>query len=50
MEILIGVILGIAMFIGSLAGFFSLFTKGDKEAKIKALEIELANIKDRLQV
>ncbi len=48
MEILIGVILGIAMFIGSLAGFFSLFTKGDKEAKIKALEIELANIKDRL--
>lgn len=48
MEILIGVILGIAMFIGSLAGFFSLFTRGDKEAKIKALENELANISQRI--
>lgn len=48
MEILLGVILGIAIFIGSLAGFFSLFTKGDKEAKVRELENELAKINNRL--
>lgn len=48
MEILLGVILGFAMLIGSLAGFFSLFTKGDKEARLQALEKELTKISNRL--
>jgi uncharacterized membrane protein len=48
MEILLGIVLGIAMLIGSLAGFISLFTKGDKEAKVRELEKELAKISNRL--
>jgi uncharacterized membrane protein len=48
MEILLGVILGFAMLIGSLVGFFSLFTKGDKEAKIRELESEIVEINHRL--
>jgi uncharacterized membrane protein len=48
MEILLAIAVGGAMVIGSIAGFFALFTKGDKEAKIRNLEKELANISTRL--
>ncbi|MGV3582011.1 MAG: DUF2339 domain-containing protein [Methylophilus sp.] len=45
---LLAILFGIAVLVGSLAGFFSLFTKGDKEARLKALESEIAKINSRL--
>ncbi|PCI55863.1 MAG: hypothetical protein COB34_06990, partial [Methylophilaceae bacterium] len=48
MEILLGILFGVAILIGSLAGFFSLFTKGDKEARLNKLERDLTKISDRL--
>ncbi len=48
MEILIAVVLGCAVIIGSLAGFIGLFTKGDKEARLKTLENEVDRINARL--
>ncbi|HSR02956.1 MAG TPA: DUF2339 domain-containing protein, partial [Methylophilaceae bacterium] len=48
MEILIGIVLGFAVIIGSLAGFIGLFTKGDKEARLKALENEVDRIRAQL--
>lgn len=48
MEILLGILFGGAILIGSLAGFFSLFTKGDKEARLTKLERDLARVNDRL--
>jgi flagellar basal body-associated protein FliL len=48
MRILLGVLLRIAMLVGRFIGFISLFTKGDKEARLKGLEKELAKIKSRL--
>jgi uncharacterized membrane protein len=50
MEILIGIVLGCAVIIGSLAGFIGLFTKGDKEARLKALENEVDRIRAQLTV
>lgn len=50
MEILIGIVLGCAVIIGSLAGFIGLFTKGDKEARLKALENEIDRIRAQLTV
>jgi uncharacterized membrane protein len=47
MEIL-AVLLGIAVLVGSLVGFISLFTNGDKEARLKHLENESTRIKARL--
>jgi uncharacterized membrane protein len=47
MEVL-AILLGIAMLVGSLVGFFSLFTKGDKDARLKEIEKELNKISQRL--
>ncbi len=49
MEILLGVAFGAAVLIGSLVGFFSLFTKGDKEARLQNLEKKLKDINNRLE-
>jgi uncharacterized membrane protein len=48
MEVLIAIIFGGAIIIGSLAGFISLFTKGDKDAKLRELEKEVAKLGNRL--
>jgi len=37
-------LLGIAAFIGGIVGFFSLFSSGDKESRMKALERESAKL------
>lgn len=37
-------LLGIAAFIGGIVGFFSLFSSGDKESRVKALERETAQL------
>jgi uncharacterized membrane protein len=49
MEILIGIVLGCAVIIGSLAGFIGLFTKGDKEARLKGLENEVERLSAQLK-
>lgn len=48
MEILMAILFGGAVVIGGFAGFISLFTKGDKEARLKELEKELAKLGNRL--
>lgn len=48
MEILLGILFGGAIIIGGLAGFFSLFTKGDKEAYLKGLEKKIETMSTRL--
>jgi uncharacterized membrane protein len=45
---LLAILFGIAILIGSLAGFVSLFTRGDKEARLKVIEKEIAKLSDRL--
>lgn len=47
MEILL-VLFGIAMVVGSLTGFVSLFTKSDKNERIRKLEQQLREVKNRL--
>ncbi len=48
MEYLFFGLMGIAMAIGSLVGFFSLFTKGDEQTKLKKLERDIELLKSRL--
>lgn len=48
MEWIFAIVFGAAVIIGSIAGFISLFTKGDKEARLRDVEKELESVRNRL--
>lgn len=48
MEYLLLGLLGFAMVIGSLVGFFSMFTKGEQASRLRRIENELQQLKNQL--